>query len=160
MLDNQIHNHHVGYNILTPFKISNSDFVVLVDRGWVSVGESRERLPDVDVDETSRKVTGVIYTPFGDPYTLGEIDNGDIQWPRLIQYLDFKALSQRLGSPLQPFTLRLDSDQENGYLREWEIFAFSPNKHIAYALQWFALALTLLIIFIVLHVSKSKSTKA
>lgn len=157
VLDNQIQNHKVGYNILTPFKVADTDFVVLVDRGWVPMEKSRELLPEIKVSETLREVIGVVYAPFGEPFTLGEIDNGDIQWPRLIQYLDFAALSQRLEISLQPFTLRLDSDQQNGYLREWEIFAFSPNRHIAYAAQWFGLALTLLIIFIVLHVSKSKS---
>ena len=159
VLDNQIHNHKVGYNILTPFKVADTDFVVLVDRGWLPLEKSRMHLPEINVDESLRKVIGVVYTPFGDPFTLGEIDNGDIQWPRLIQYLDFTALSHRLGSSLQPFTLRLDSDQQNGYLREWKTFTFSPNRHIAYAVQWFALALTLLIIFVVMHVSKSKSTK-
>lgn len=159
VLDNQIHNRKVGYNILTPFKVANTDYVVLVDRGWVPVEKSRELLPEINVNESLREIIGVVYTPFGDPFTLGEIDNGDIQWPRLIQYLDFAVLSQRLGISLQPFTLRLDSDQQNGYLREWKIFAFSPNKHIAYAVQWFALALTLLILFIILHISKSKNTK-
>ncbi len=158
VLDNQVHDHQVGYNIFTPFKVIDTDFIVLVDRGWVPIERSRDQLPEIDVDENLRTVMGQVYAPYGDPFTLGEIDNGDTQWPRLIQFLDFSALSQRIGFNLQPFTLRLDKDQQDGYLRAWKIFAFSPDRHLAYAVQWFALALSLFIIFIVLHISKSKTS--
>ena len=158
ILDNQIHDQKVGYNVLTPFRISNTDFVVLVDRGWLALEKSRQILPEVTVSEEMRTITGTVYALFGKPFTLGEVDNGETNWPRLIQYLDFDALGNRLGKTLQPFTLRLDSEQKDGYLREWQIFAFSPNRHIAYAVQWFALALTLLVIFVVLHISKSKTS--
>ncbi len=156
VLDNQIQDHKVGYNILTPFRVSNTDFVVLVDRGWVALENSRQQLPEVNVSEELRTITGTVYALFGKPYTLGEIDNGNTNWPRLVQYLDFDVLGNRLGKTLQPFTLRLDGDQQDGYLREWQIFAFSPNRNLAYAVQWFALALALLVIFVVLHISKSK----
>ena len=156
VLDNQVHDHKVGYNILTPFRIINTEFVVLVDRGWIALENSRQQLPEVNVSEELRTVTGTVYALFGKPFTLGEIDNGDSNWPRLIQYLDFDVLGDRLGNTLQTFTLRLDRDQQDGYLREWQIFAITPNRNLAYAVQWFALALTLLVIFIVLHTSKSK----
>ena len=160
VLDNQVHDHQVGYNILTPFKIIDTDFIVLVDRGWLPIGHSREQLPEIHVDENLRTITGQIYAPFGEPYTLGEVDNRGTKWPRLIQFLDFAALSQRLELTLQPFTLRLDNDQQDGFLREWKIFAFSAERHIAYAVQWFALAFTLIIIFIILHLPRSKVTKS
>lgn len=156
VLDNQIRNHKAGYNILTPMRINNTDFVVLIDRGWLPIENSRDDLPEIEVDEAMRTITGTIYTPFGEAYSLGTVDNDGLDWPRLIQYLDFPALSQRLGIELQAFTVRLDKNHEDGFLREWQVFAFSPNRHLAYAVQWFALALTLLIIFIVLHTSKSK----
>jgi len=159
VLDNQIQNHKAGFNILTPMRIKNTKYVVLIDRGWLPIENSRDDLPNIEVDESMQTISGTLYTPFAEAYSLGTVDNDGITWPRLIQYLDFSALSQRMGTELQPFTVRLDQDQAHGYLREWQVFSFSPNRHLGYAVQWFALALTLLIIFIVLHTSKSKDSE-
>ena len=154
VLDNQVVDHKVGYNILTPFKLHNSTAVVLVDRGWMPQGPLRTVLPEISVDERTRTIVGRIYVPFGDPFTLGEIDNGETTWPRLIQYLDFAALENRLEKELLPFTLRLETGQEDGFTTVWPLIAVSPKRHLAYAIQWFALATTLLIIFIVLHMPR------
>ena len=104
VLDNQILDHTVGYNILTPFKLANSTKIVLVDRGWVPLTDSRERLPNIEVDEDLRSLVGMVYVPFGKAYSLGEIDSGATTWPRLIQFLDFEALEARLGENLLPLT--------------------------------------------------------
>ena len=42
------------------------------------------------------------------------------------------------------------------FVREWKIFAFTPEKHIAYAVQWFAMAFTLLLIFVLMHTRRPK----
>ena len=154
VLDNQIHQHQVGFNILTPFAIENTEVTILVDRGWVPLGPTRDVLPEVSIDEGTRTITGTAYVPFGKPYTLGVIDNDASSWPRLIQYLDFVDLEQRLGNKLLPLTLRLETGQEGGLITQWPLFAFTPKRHLAYAVQWFALAFTLLVIFIVLHMPR------
>lgn len=151
VLDNQVHQHQVGYNILTPFVLDDSKTVLLVDRGWVPLGRSRAELPSISIDEQSRSIIGAVYVPFGEPYHLGEIDNGETTWPRLIQYLDFEALGDRLKLDLQPITVRLEANQTGGFNTEWPLFAFTPKRHLAYAVQWFALALTVLVIFVLLH---------
>ena len=155
VLDNQVLDHAVGYNILTPFKLDNSTKIVLVDRGWVPLTDTRESLPNIEVDEDVRSLVGMVYVPYGKAYSLGEIDNGATTWPRLIQFLDFKALETRIGENLLPLTLRMDANQEDVFKAKWTLFAASPKRHLGYAVQWFALALTLLVIFIVLHLPKS-----
>ncbi len=157
VLDNQVHQHQVGYNILTPFLLDGSQTVLLVDRGWVPLGRSRAELPAISIDEQSRSIIGSVYVPFGDPYHLGEIDNGETTWPRLIQYLDFEALGDRLELELQPFTVRLEAYQTGGFKTEWPVFAFTPKRHLAYAVQWFALAITVLVIFVLLHLPRFNS---
>ncbi len=156
VLDNQIHEHNVGYNVLTPFLLENSNTVVLVDRGWIPLSQSRGKLPDISVAENPRAIVGTVYVPYGEPYKLGEIDNNESAWPRLIQFIDFAVLEKRLGEKLLPITVRLETGQDDGFITEWPLFAFTPKKHIAYAVQWFALAATLLIIFVVLHMPRSK----
>lgn len=160
VLDNKIHKHQIGYNILTPFLLNNAKVVVLVDRGWVPLGASRANLPEITIDEQPRSIMGSVYVPFGEPYHLGDIDNGETSWPRLIQYLDLGALEARLKLRVLPFTLRLAANQDGGFTTEWALFSFTPKRHLAYAVQWFALAITVLIVFVLLHVKRSNSKEA
>ncbi|MBT8112593.1 MAG: SURF1 family protein [Gammaproteobacteria bacterium] len=150
VLDNRYLDHQVGFNILTPFKLDDSDKVVLVDRGWLPLKGPREELPIIDVDENFRTLVSTVYVPYGKAFSLGEIDHS-ISWPRLIQYLDFKELGMRLGHELLPLTLRMEENQADTYKAQWIVYASSPKRNYGYAFQWLAMALALLVIFIVLH---------
>jgi surfeit locus 1 family protein len=154
VLDNRYLDHQVGFNILTPFKLHNSDKVVLVDRGWIPLKGPREELPLIDVAENLRTLVGSVYVPYGKAFSLGEIDASTL-WPRLIQFLDFELLSTRLGQDLIPLTLRMEAEQADAYKAQWVIYASSPKRNLGYAVQWFAMAFTVLVIFIVLHFPRS-----
>ena len=132
---------------------------MLIDRGWIPIGQSREVLPRVDVDENKTTLIGNIYVPFGKPFQLGSIDHSDTSWPRLIQFLDFTELSNRLSLELLPFTVRLENNQLGAYKTKWPVIAFTPNRHLAYAVQWFALASTLFLIFIFIHITKKHNNR-
>ena len=43
----------------------------------------------------------------------------------------------------------LDPGEPDGYVRKWTAPGFPPVRHVAYAVQWFALALTLAVIYVV-----------
>ncbi len=157
ILDNRFLDSQVGFNILTPFELHNSDKVVLVDRGWVPLKGPREELPIVEVDENLRTLVGAVYVPYGKAFSLGAIDES-ISWPRLIQFLDFELLSTRLGQDLIPLTLRMEAEQADTYKAKWAIYeSSSPKRNWGYAVQWFAMAITVLIIFIVLHMPRSNN---
>ena len=155
LLDNQVLNGQVGFNVLTPFVLTD-ERVVLVDRGWVALGHSRQILPDVSMQPDSDYIQGAIYVPFGEPYALGEATAGSIGWPRIIQYLDFPALSAVFGETLVPLVIRMDAQQAGGYQREWQLVPFTAEKHLGYAIQWFALALGTLVLFLVLNLKRKK----
>ena len=155
LLDNQIRGGRVGFNVLTPFNLPGGG-LLLVDRGWVALGASRKILPDVSIPNETMRLEGLIYVPYGKSFSLGGMDENELRWPRVIQFLDFAILEQRLGAPLRPFILRLDPALEHGYRRDWQITAISPDKHLAYAFQWFALAGTALVIFLVLSLKRRK----
>ena len=154
VLDNRYLDHQVGFNILTPFELNDSDNVILVDRGWLPLTGPRDVLPNVEVDENLRTLVGAVYVPYGKAFSLGAIDSS-ITWPRLIQYIDFNELSTRLGQELLPLTLRMEAEQADAYKAQWVTLASSPNRNWGYAAQWFAMALTVLIIFLVLHRPRS-----
>ena len=154
LLDNQISAGRVGFNVLTPMALADGN-TVLVDRGWVAMGVRREDLPDVRLSIEPDTITGTIYVPFGEPFALGSATIGEVGWPRIVQYLDFKALGDLLGTPLLPMVVRLSPQQDGGYKREWSLIAMSADKHLAYAVQWFGLAAVPIILLLVLNIKRS-----
>ena len=151
LLDNQVKNRRVGYNVITPLYTEAGE-IVLVDRGWVPMGLSRQLTPNVALDDEAlmRVVEGSLYTPLGEAYSLGAMDDGEITWPRVIQFLDFEAMSNRVGGDVLPLVVRLSPAMDDGFLREWPIVAAGPEKHLGYAFQWFMMAFVLATLLIVL----------
>ena len=119
LLDNQIRDRQAGYSVLTPFLVQAANVWVLVDRGWIAQGAERDIFPSVPVDSEPGYITASIYVPYGKPFSLGQIAEGeDYGWPRRIQFVDYAELSNRLGVELQAFTLRLDPQEKSGYRRD------------------------------------------
>jgi len=153
LLDNQVYRGRPGYFALTPLRLSGSDMTVLVNRGWVPMGPSRVDLPDLRVTEDVISLAGVVHTPSVPPLTLGASGDATPGWPKVVQRVHLEALGQRLNAPLLPYTLRLAPDQDHGYVRVWDTqySRTPPEKHQAYAVQWFGLALVLLVLYVGLN---------
>jgi surfeit locus 1 family protein len=80
---------------------------------------------------------------------LSGADEPSKNWPSIVQVVDSEKLSKRLGYPLFDFQIELDKESPDGFKREWQATQIMPpEQHIAYAIQWFGLALTLTVIFI------------
>ncbi len=47
LLDNQVLGGKAGFFVLTPFHLKNQDKVVLVNRGWITVGRNRYKHPNI-----------------------------------------------------------------------------------------------------------------
>lgn len=147
LLDNRTHEGQAGYQVLTPFILRNSEAAVLVNRGWLPLGNNRDQLPDIDVDETQRTVVGRIKIPSAEVFMLGEEEPRQ-RWPYRIQRIQLQALSEELRRTLLPFVLLLDNEEPDGYLRDWQpLVGFGPERNVGYAVQWFGLATALLIIY-------------
>ena len=153
LLDNQVRNRQAGFEVLTPFRLVDGR-VVLVNRGWLPMGARRDALPDVSVSGAPVEIEGWIYIPFGEAYSLGDVDDPAAGWPRIVQNLDFDVFAQRLDMPLLPMTIRLSTEAPAGYLRDWAVVPMTPAKHIAYAVQWFGLAAALLVIYVVVNLKR------
>lgn len=144
----------VGYEVLTPLKLANGK-VVLVNRGWIPVGQSRQRLPAINVEPGVRRLEGVLNLP-GESFHLGEMDS-DARWPRLIQFIDYDVMARRLQADVYPAVIMLAPDEAGGYLRDWQPIVQGPGMHYSYAIQWFAMSLTAVILFIVFTVRRSNN---
>lgn len=156
LLDNRTHEGQAGYQVLTPFVIRDSKVAVLVNRGWVRMGNSRDRLPDVMVPEGWRQVLGRLKVPPKKVFMLGE-DEPRQGWPWRIQQIRIELLSAELGRPLLPVVVLLDAEQPDGYVRQWQpLVGFGPERNIGYAIQWFGLAATLLVIYLAVNTRRTE----
>ncbi len=154
LLDNRVQNGEAGYDVLTPLHLQGSATAILVDRGWVPVGASREVLPAISAPEGAQKVAGLVSPPPSHGLVIGA-DTPDRQvWPQVVEYLDLARLEHDLGYRLLPVVLMLDPNEPNGYVRRWELPGLTPERHLGYAFQWFSLAAVLIIVYVVMNVER------
>ncbi|MCK5480812.1 MAG: SURF1 family protein [Gammaproteobacteria bacterium] len=149
LLDNRTFKGHAGYHVLTPLLLGDRENAVLVNRGWVPVGEYRSRLPELPGPAGELMVYASIKLPPEKLFRLDAVEEVHEGWPQVVQQMKLSELEQRLGYSLLPVILLLDPVDEYGFVREWKaVYGVTPGKHRAYALQWFMLALVLLMIYI------------
>lgn len=156
LLDNQLNKGRAGYFVLTPFLLRNINKVVLVNRGWLPLGKSRDVLPDISVYTGEITIRGRINHFPGVGLKLAGAEIPSEHWPSLVQVIDINILTKQLNYPLFDFQIELDKEAPNGFAREWQTpHSMTPEKHVGYAVQWFLLALTLTILFVKYGFNKS-----
>jgi surfeit locus 1 family protein len=149
LLDNRTHNGVAGYHVLTPFILEESKLHVLINRGWLPVGTDRGRLPEVTVTESPLLEEGLIVAPPAAGLVLGSSGYDQEGWPKVVQKVDLQRIQTQIGVKLLPFMVRLSPRSEHGYVRDWHIRqGLSPDRHVGYAVQWFALATALVVLCI------------
>lgn len=153
LLDNRTHNSRVGYQLLTPFVLDASAATVLVNRGWLPLGNSREVLPNPPAPGGEQHIIARIKLPAKKIFMLAK-ESPQSGWPWRVQAVQLGLFEKTLGYPLMPVVLWLDSDVGDGLVRDWHPLTFGPERNTGYAVQWFALALTLLIIYLVVNTKK------
>lgn len=148
LVDNRIHDGQPGYLVLTPLRIAGSDRAVLVDRGWVPLGADRTRPPEIGLTRRAVRVTGVAdYFPrVGFKLRGAEIPGPG--WPALVQVAEPARLAERLGYPVLPYQVLLDSAAPDGYVRAWREVPLDPGKNRGYALQWFLFAAVAAVLYL------------
>jgi surfeit locus 1 family protein len=149
LLDNSIYQGRAGYHVLTPLLLADTDETVLVNRGWVPVGVSRAQLPELPGPEGLVYVQALVTYPPEKRLRLDDVEETRVGWPRVVQLIEPGPLEQQLGYALLPVVLLLEADGAHGFAREWRpVYGATPDKHRAYALQWFTLAAVLVLIYI------------
>ncbi len=149
LIDNQIAGGKTGYFVLTPFILDQGDKAILVNRGWVPASQDRKVLPDVTLPQNRTQVSGRINQFPSVGIKLAGADQPSAGWPAVVQVAENDVLSARLGYRVFPFMLELDKQAPEGYRREWrENTVMPPEQHVAYAAQWFGLAIVLAMLFV------------
>ena len=146
LLDNKVYQGRVGYEVLIPTATSHG--TVLVNLGWLPAPGLRSELPLIHFSGEHQHFQGMVAMPKAN-MLVSETVNGADRWPLVIQQVDVGLMSELYGHPLLPFVVLLDAQPDSPFERHWQAVVMPPEKHIAYAIQWFLLALASLIIFIV-----------
>ena len=150
-LDNQQRAGRVGvraYRIFNP----ETGAPLLVDLGWLPLAGDRV-MPAVERPPGRLQLRGLLAPPPSTGIALGSglARSGD-GW--LLTRIDLDAITAATGlpQPLAPRVLRLDPALPLGYDRDLVLLAntLPPAKHRGYALQWFGLALTVLVTALIL----------
>ena len=149
LIDNQISDGKVGYFVLTPFILAGETKAVLVNRGWIPLNRNRSVLPDLQVHNAQATIVGRINHFPSVGIKLAGAETPTESWPSTVQVVDTNVLAKKLGYPLFQFQVELAKELPEGFKREWRSSTIMlPEQHTAYAIQWFALALTLTVLFI------------
>ena len=152
LLDNIVRHGKPGYSILTPFKM-NDGAMVMVDRGWLPAGNSREFVPDATV-ETGKHELLVMLDKFRSAPVVGveaRADKG--RW----NYMDLDLYNSLTGLDVPAFVLRLSPESKIGYDKMWPEIEDKSGMHIGYAIQWGVFALIALGTFLGLSFKRKSS---
>jgi surfeit locus 1 family protein len=158
LLDNMSHRGAPGYQVLTVLELEEGSRL-LVNRGWVPFGGFREQLPDVALpagtDGTRVELTGRLAGLPSVGLASGRLAPAqDGRWPRVTSFPTMEQLADAYGERLLPVVLLLDADSGPGFLREWHPPGLPPERHVGYAVQWWAFALLLVGLFVGLNLKK------
>lgn len=145
LLDNRIRDGRAGVELLQPFYDQPSGLWVLLNRGWLPWPDRRTPPRFTTPDGAIRLNAWVYVAPPGGLRLQGGVPERG--WPRLVGAVDSEALWRQLGRGGLPFEARLEAGPAS-YRVDWPVVAMSPDKHLGYAVQWFALATALLGLFI------------
>ncbi len=157
LLDNQTRGGRVGVHAWTPLRLGDAGPLLLVNRGWVEASPYREQLPDTGTladgpveisglwrDLPRAGLAAAVGTCVAAPH-----------WPQRLNYPSHEQLRCLYDEPLADGLLLMDPQLPGGLIREWADLGLPPERHYGYAVQWAALALTALVLYLVLNLKRT-----
>ena len=148
LIDNIVRTSRLGFFVITPLELSPNEPLLLVNRGWV---EKRRDTGEISADLSLSTERMTLRGRAGKlprvAIRSGEAFVGSEDWPRIAVYPQAEEVAEQLGRDVLPWILLLAPEEPAGFMREWAPPGQSgPWMHYGYAIQWFAMAIALLII--------------
>ena len=160
LLDNQIYEGRAGYFIYTAFTISGRELTLLVNRGWIPVGGDWSRIPEFANPTGEQRLNGRLSRPpqqglrLTDSNLIERLSDSVVR----VGGIDFNALTETvIGGELMPITLLLEPSAVDGFDRVWLPPGSDEARHLGYAFQWFALAVTVVIVSVIILLRRTKT---
>ena len=158
LLDNRMRGGRAGYEIITPFKLNDGTHL-LVARGWIVADLDRARLPGVDLPTQPVTLAGRLDKVPVVGIRLGKSSEIEAMDPVLlrIQRVETDKVAKKLGYPLPAGLFYLDAAAPHGYDRTWPVPSSDVSKHHAYAVQWFAMAVVLVLLYLKINLQRGST---
>ena len=154
-LDNRPYQGKAGFTLLMPLRLTKTDSVVLVARGWFPRNPTeRTRLPAIPVPAGPIRIEGIAHHTAGHVLQLGQA--AAIEPGAIVQNLEPAEFARVSTLPLQNLIIEQTSDTSDSLVRDWPQASSGVDKHRGYAFQWYALAATALVFFLVTGLRRAK----
>lgn len=144
LIGNRVYHGDYGYEVITPFILASSGEMVFISRGWVRGMPDRSVLPEIEATEGVQMLLGHLYVPppqsFYKPGKLGG------KWPAVVSYFEVAASAEAFQKPAFPYVVRLDENSPGVLTRPWPKPHLKASDSQSYAMQWFAMALAVVLI--------------
>ena len=134
LLDNRVHAGRVGYHVVTPLRLADGRSV-LVNRGFVAAGPSRDALPEAPPPQGEVRIVGRVNVP---PRFL-ELGKAEPK-RRVWQNLHTDRFSEATGVDVLPIVVEELDGRQDGLVRNWPPPDGDTGPHRGYMLQWYAFA--------------------
>lgn len=142
LLDNQLYRGRPGYHLYLPFMSQQQR--VLVNVGWIAAPPYREILPTLPQLNGRQIIHGVIAP--AQQLLQFKPDAADGQWPLRVQNIGLDWLTQQLQQPLLPWVIQISASSPIALIQTWQPVVMGPKKHYGYAMQWFLLAIAVVLL--------------
>lgn len=164
LLDNQLRHGQAGVKVYQPLLPLSGNAALLVDLGWLPMPANRT-LPSPPPLQGEIAINGLLASAPAVGLALGPgvtAAGAPRQW--LATRLDAGELSAVLelqGRALHGQVLRLDPALPLGFERDLELLpnTLTPERHLGYAVQWYALALAVLVVALVLEWQRARRAR-
>jgi surfeit locus 1 family protein len=156
LLDNRVRQGVPGYHVVMPLRIGGSQMHVLVNRGWIAAGPRRDRLPEIITPPGVQEVEGIAVLPNARPYELAP-DDASAREGAVRQNLVVDRISAQTRLALQPVVIQQTSPAADRLVREWPRADARADTNRAYALQWYAMALVGVVLWLCLNLKKKEA---
>jgi surfeit locus 1 family protein len=159
LLDNSTRDGKVGVELIQPFHDQVSGLWLMVNRGWLPWPDRRTP-PSFDTPVEPLSLDTWVYISPGATFQLHP-DAAAGLWPRLVTVVDPAGVWGETGREGFAHALRLEPGPA-AYRLDWPVVSMGPEKHLGYAVQWFAMATALVGLYLYLgwtHTKRRKNNK-
>lgn len=153
LLDNKLRRGRPGYEVVQPFRMASGG-IVLVNRGWIAAGPSRDRLPQVRTPTGEIRLEGVRREHFARAY---EPSGAKPQGPVWLNVTP-QRYTAATGLALESWVFEQHSHLEDGLSRDWPAAEPGAEKNEAYAFQWYSLAALSVVLLLILGFRREKTS--
>jgi cytochrome oxidase assembly protein ShyY1 len=162
LLDNQPRQGKVGYEVIMPLQVDieiDSTLIkqtILVNRGWVQAPRLRSELPNIETSSGQLTIKGYFYIPSENAIFNDTGNSSDLlqTWPKRVLALNIQQAEKALATTVYPQVLRINDESPSAFITEWPVINTLPEKHYGYSVQWFAMALALMLLYVWAMVKK------